>query len=90
MEVSRLSADLKYVEINGVTLNVEERSRIDLACQELAASIGQGQIFFWGKIRGKSHPSWIPRPEREETPSETARAPALGASRGALVSVSNI
>jgi len=32
MEVSRLSCDLKYVEINGVTLNLEEKARIDLAC----------------------------------------------------------
>ena len=54
MEVSRLSSDLKYVEINGVTINLEERSRIDLACMQLDADINQGTIYFWGKIRGKS------------------------------------
>ena len=53
MEVSRLASDLKYVEINGVTINLEERSRIDLACLQLSADINEGQIFFWGKIRGK-------------------------------------
>ena len=52
MEVSRLASDLKYVEINGVTINLEERSRIDLACMQLASDVNQGKIFFWGKIRG--------------------------------------
>ena len=54
MEVSRLGADLKYVEINGVTINLEERSRIELSCMQLQADIDQGTIYFWGKIRGKS------------------------------------
>lgn len=53
MEVSRLSNDLKYVEINGVTINLEERSRIDLACMQLETDVNQGPIYFWGKIRGK-------------------------------------
>jgi len=52
MECSRLSSDLKYVEINGVTINLEERSRIDLACMQLSSDLNQGTIFFWGKIRG--------------------------------------
>ena len=54
MEVTRLSNEMKYVEINGVTLNLEERSRIDLSCMQLSADINQGKIYFWGKIRGKS------------------------------------
>ena len=53
MEVSRLSNDIKYVEINGVTINLEERSRIDLACMQLDSDVNQGPIYFWGKIRGK-------------------------------------
>jgi len=53
MEASRLSSDMKYVEINGVTVNLEERSRIDLACCQLEADINQGTIYFWGKVRGK-------------------------------------
>ena len=53
MEVSRLSNDIKYVEINGVTINLEERSRIDLACMQLDSDVNQGSIYFWGKIRGK-------------------------------------
>ena len=53
VEVNRLSSDLKYVEVNGVTINLEERSRIDLACMQLNADVNEGSIFFWGKIRGK-------------------------------------
>ena len=53
MEVGRLSSDMKYVEINGVTINLDERSRIDLACMQLSNEINQGTIYFWGKIRGK-------------------------------------
>lgn len=53
MEVQRLGADLKYVEINGVTINLEERSRIELSCMQLQDDINQGAIYFWGKIRGK-------------------------------------
>ena len=54
MDLSKLSAELKYVEINGVTLNIDERTRIDLGCMELANSIKTNKMYFWGKIRGKS------------------------------------
>ena len=53
MECSRLASDLKFIEINGVTINLEERSCLDLACTQLAADINQDCIYFWGKIRGK-------------------------------------
>lgn len=54
MEVSKLSQHLKYVEQNGCTLNVEERSRLDLAFEALRSNLPNPdtQIFFWGKIRG--------------------------------------
>ena len=32
MEVSRLESELKYVEINGCTLSIDERMRIDIGC----------------------------------------------------------
>ena len=53
MEVSRLSGDIKYLGTNGVTLNIDERTRLDLSCSQLASDIKQDQILFWGKIRGK-------------------------------------
>ena len=53
MEVSRLEGDMKYLGINGVTLNIDERCRLDLACTQLKGDIKAQTIFFWGKIRGK-------------------------------------
>lgn len=32
MEVSKLRNNLKYVEINGCTLNMDERARLELGC----------------------------------------------------------
>ena len=53
MEVSRLESELKYVEINGCTLSIDERMRIDIGCQELAQQISAKNLWFWGKINGK-------------------------------------
>ena len=54
MDISKLASELKYVEINGVTLNIDERMRLDLGCMELANEIKVNKMYFWGKIRGKS------------------------------------
>ena len=58
MEVSKLSQELKHVEVNGCTLNIEERARLDLAFETLDCdqdlSLGHRTLYFWGKIRGKS------------------------------------
>ena len=55
MEVSKLSAEVKYLGTNGITLNIEERANLELSCAQLASDIGADKIWFWGKIRGK----WI-------------------------------
>ena len=52
MELSRLASELKFVEINGVTLNIDERTRVNLGCMELANDLKASQIHFWGKITG--------------------------------------
>jgi hypothetical protein len=39
MEISKLENEMKYVEINGCTLSVDERMRIDLGCCELVSQI---------------------------------------------------
>lgn len=54
MEVSQLAAQLKYVEANGCTLSIEERTRLDLAIEVLRNDLPAhaGELFFWGKIRG--------------------------------------
>lgn len=55
MEVSKLTSELKYVESNGCTLNIEERAQLDLAFETLRNDLPSRdtQLFFWGKIRGK-------------------------------------
>ena len=54
MDLSKLGSELKYIEINGVTLNIDERTRLDIGCLELANEIKNNKIYFWGKIRGKT------------------------------------
>lgn len=55
MEVSKLSQELKHVEVNGCTLNVDERARLDLAFETLRCDLPNKDctLYFWGKIRGK-------------------------------------
>ena len=53
MDCCKLASELKYVEINGVTLNIDERMRLDLGCMELANDIKADKMYFWGKVRGK-------------------------------------
>ena len=36
MEIGRLASDIKYVETNGITMNVEDKARLDISCAELA------------------------------------------------------
>lgn len=54
MEVSKLTSEIKYVEANGCTLNIDERSHLMLALATLQTDLATEQpFFFWGKIRGK-------------------------------------
>jgi hypothetical protein len=55
MEVSKIATELKYVELNGSTLNLEERIQLDLAVESLANDLPKGgsSLYLWGKIRGK-------------------------------------
>jgi len=52
MDLSKIGSELKYIEINGVTLNIDERTRLDIGCMELGNEINASKMYFWGKIRG--------------------------------------
>jgi hypothetical protein len=56
MEVSRIQSELKYIEMNGLTLSTEEKIQLDLAFETLCNDLPQyaSELYFWGKIRGKS------------------------------------
>ncbi len=57
MEVENFNSHLKYVNTNGVTLNIEERMNLDLALQKLQNDFSFDETLFWGKIIGKSFKS---------------------------------
>jgi len=52
MEVSNIDSHLKYVNFNGVTLNIDERLQLDLSLQRLATDFKFDEILFWGKVTG--------------------------------------
>jgi len=56
MEVSKIATELKYAELNGCTLILEERIQLDLAVEALASDLPKGgsPLYLWGKIRGKT------------------------------------
>jgi hypothetical protein len=53
MEVENLESHLKYVNTNGVTLNIDERLNLDLALQKLHLDFNFEELLFWGKVNGK-------------------------------------
>ena len=53
MDAENLDYSLKYINLNGVTLNIEEKLEIRLALSQLQNDLSLEQIFFWGKIIGK-------------------------------------
>jgi hypothetical protein len=53
MEVENLESHLKYVNTNGVTLNIDERLNLDLALQKLHLDFNFEELLFWGKVNGE-------------------------------------
>jgi hypothetical protein len=55
MDVTQLSAHLKYIEVNGCTLSIEERCQLELAFTTLKKDLPEHAraLHFWGKVRGK-------------------------------------
>lgn len=53
MDIEDFEHLLKYVNITGNTLNIEERMHLQLAFLTLKNVIGVDEVYFWGKIIGK-------------------------------------
>jgi hypothetical protein len=53
MEYTAIRDQLKYINANGITLNLDERMNLDLALQKLQLDLGFEELLFWGKINGK-------------------------------------
>lgn len=52
MEVDNFDYTLKYINLNGVTLNVDEKLQLKLSLGQLQSELALDNIFFWGKIIG--------------------------------------
>jgi len=52
MELKTLSANLKYLSPNGITLNIEEKMHVMLALSQLQCEMNFEELFFWGKVEG--------------------------------------
>lgn len=54
MDVENFDSTLKYVNLNGVTLNIDERLQLKLSLAQLQSELKVDKVWFWGKIIGKS------------------------------------
>lgn len=52
MDIDNFSSLIKYVNVNGVTLNIEEKMQLQLAFEQLKNDITADELLFWGKITG--------------------------------------
>lgn len=52
MEVENFDYTLKYINLNGVTLNVDEKLQLKLSLGQLQSELALDNISFWGKIIG--------------------------------------
>lgn len=52
METESFSSNLKFINLNGVTLNIEERLNLQLAFETLKGDFKIDTLFFWGKVIG--------------------------------------
>ena len=52
MDVENFDSTLKYVNLNGVTLNIEERIQLKLSLGQLQYDLKVDKVWFWGKING--------------------------------------
>lgn len=53
MEVEQIGNHLKYINANGVTLNIDERLNLELALKTLQNDFNFEELLFWGKVNGK-------------------------------------
>jgi len=52
MDYRSLNNNMKYLTPNGITLNVDERMRLQLALNQLQCEIPFEELLLWGKLEG--------------------------------------
>ena len=55
MEYKSLTQNLKNLSPNGVTLNIDEKMQVTLALTQLQTEMKFEELYFWGKVEGKSY-----------------------------------
>ena len=53
MDVENFDYTLKYINLNGVTLNIDERLQLKLSLAQLQQDLSLDSVLLWGKIVGK-------------------------------------
>ena len=53
MDVENFDYTLKYINLNGVTLNIDERLQLKLSLAQLQQDLSLDRVLLWGKIVGK-------------------------------------
>ena len=53
MNIYNLKSDLVFINQLGITINVEERLKLEIILFKLSQNNQFDQILFWGKIEGK-------------------------------------
>lgn len=52
MEVEQFEKNLKYVNLNGITLNLEEKLELKLSLNQLQIDLKLENLYLWGKVQG--------------------------------------
>lgn len=52
MNINNIESELKFVNQLGITINTEERLKLELVIQNLKQSQNFEHLLFWGKIEG--------------------------------------
>ena len=53
MNSGTIERDIKNLSKHGVTLGLEEKIHVELACIQLQLEMACEEVYFWGKIEGK-------------------------------------
>lgn len=59
MNIYNIPQGLKFLNQVGMTLNVDERIKLDLTLSKLADKTKFDQVLFWGKIEGMTKDYYI-------------------------------
>ena len=54
MNIEEFEKQLKFINLNGITLNIEERMQLQLSFDQIKTDFDISELFFWGKLIGNT------------------------------------